>query len=348
MHHHQAGGRELQNLLQSIQNQWFSDSDRVPTLHLEGYLDRFETLSPGQIFLCVAASRSGHSNPLPFRFPALLQHIWGLGIYHLELLICDIIRFRGGELPDDQRQVVSELLHDWMSNDNIFMNSIIIDALEGVDGIEIALTVEDAVNEYEAMLALPDSEEACSLAVGAITSTYDHPFRNVYWEAFYEALPIEKRQALLLRGLRDKRLDPWPIDDILRSLLREPTTDAAPELQKLAQIPILDSHSPQLALNVYANSIALLAKLAIPLASPNPPPDNPVHRAWYRAAVLIHALNADPKDSSRVTTSEVDEFRACGAAEAFDVIQRLVREKQNMLRPSNWTCRVLVPPQVLV
>ncbi len=335
MHHHHADGRDLQKLLQGIQNRGFYGSDGVPTLYLEGYLDSFETLSPGQIFLLVGALRAASNAPLPSRFVELVQHTWDLRIYHLRLLICDVIRFRGTELPRDQRQAISEALHGWMSNQNIFINSIIIDALEGVDGIEIEITVEDAVEEYESMLALPDTPEACTLALGAITRTYDHPFRDIYWEAFYEALPVEKRQKLLLLGLRDERRDPWSIDDVLRALLREPTSAAAPELQKLAQIPIVESHSPQLALNVYANSIALLAKLAVPLALPDPPPINPASQAWYRAAPLIYALNIDPTFSSGKMAAEVNNFRACGAAEAFDVVQRLTRERRNMLRPAN-------------
>ncbi|UWR64838.1 NERD domain-containing protein [Phaeobacter inhibens] len=335
MHYHHAGGRDLQQLLHDIQNRGFYGSDSVPVHHLECYLDSFETLSPGQIFLLVGALRAASNASLPSRFVELIQHTWDLRIYHLRLLICDVIRFRGSELPRDQRQAISGALHGWMSNQNIFINSIIIDALEGVDGIEIEITVEDAVEEYESVLALPDTPEACAFALGAITRTYDHPFRDIYWEAFYKALPVEKRQRLLLRGLRDERRDPWFIDDVLRALLREPTAAAAPELQKLAQIPIVESHSPQLALNVYANSIALLAKLAVPLALPDPPPRNPASQAWYRAAPLIYALNIDPTLSSGKMAEEVDNFRVCGAAEAFDVVQRLTRERRNMLRPAN-------------
>jgi len=335
MHLHHAGGRDLQELLNAIQNAWFDEAENAPDLGLQSYLDAFETLSPGQLFLLVAALRRGHNEPLPTRFPELLQHIWKLQIYHLRLYICDIITFRGAELPPEQQEAVRETLDGWLSDDNIFMNSIIIDALAGVQGIETTLTVEGAVQEYEAMLALPESPEACSLAVSAVTRTYDHPFGDIYWEAFYEALPVEKRQALLLRGLRDERQDPWFLDDILRALHRNPTAAAAPELQKLAQMPIAESLSHQHALHVYVDAIALLAKLAIPLAPPDPLPEDPTRRAWYHAAPLIYALNADPTASSQSIAADVAAFRACGTAEAFDVIQRLIREARNIGHSAN-------------
>lgn len=346
MHHHRAGGRELQELLNEIQNAWFNDTKNAPDLSLRSYLDAFETLSPGQLFLLVAALRRGRNEPLPSRFPELLQHIWKLQIYHLRLYICDVITFRGAELPPQQQQAVRETLGGWLSDNNILMNSIIFDALEAVEGIETTLTVEDAVREYEAMLALPESPEACSLAMSAVTRTYDHPFRDIYWEAFYDALPVEKRQALLLRGLRDARGDPWLLNDIIRALHRDPTAAAAPELQKLAQIPITESHSHQHALNVYADAIALLAKLAISLAPPDPLPQDSTRRAWYCAAPLIYALNANPAASQSMAV-EVTALRACGAAEAFDVIQRLTREARNIRHPANVAFESAWPELVL-
>lgn len=44
---------------------------------------------------------------------------------------------------------------------------------------------------------------------------------------------------------------------------------------------------------------------------------------------------------------EVEEFRACGIAEAFDVIQRLVREKRNLLRPANVEFECAFPDLIL-
>ncbi|WP_294131712.1 NERD domain-containing protein [Sphingobium sp.] len=347
MHHHSPGGRDLQDLLNAIQNAWFGEQDGAPDLGLRDYLNAFEALSPGQLFFLVSALHSANIEPLPYRFPEVLHHIWELRVYHLRLYICDIIRFRGSDLPPDQREAVRDALDGWLSNDNIVMNSILFDALEGVDGIETTLTLEAAVQEYEAMLALPESPEACSMAVSAVTRTYDHPFRDIYWEAFYEVLPVEKRQALLLRGLRDEQRDAWFIDDILRALHRNPTAAAAPELQKLALRPIVEGHSHQHALHVYADAIALLAKLAIPLAPPEPPPDDPARRAWYRAAPLIHALNSDPVRSSHAMAAEVAALSACGAAEAFDVVQRLAREARNIGHPANVAFESVWPELVL-
>ena len=332
--HFFAGGHDLQQLISAIQNSWFRDEEHLPDLGLDRRLDAFERVSPGQFFLLIAALRA-HAGPLPSRFPELLHHVWSLKIYHLRLMICDIIRWRGPDLPVDQQELVRELLDGWLSSDDILLNSILIDALEGVNGIEPGMTVEEAVREYEAILEIPESPESRSLAISAVTRTYDHPYRDIYWEAFYDVLAVEKRQALLLRGLRDETGDPWFIDDILRALRRDPTPEAAPDLQRLAQLPKVDGHSHQHAILVYADAIALLAELGIPLAPPQPPPDALAARAWFHGAPFVYMLNADTRPAPGVMTEHVERFLACGAAEAFDVVQRLIREVRNLRHPTN-------------
>lgn len=318
--HHFSGARHLQNLLHAIQNSWSTRDEHATELDIASQLDAFESFSVGQLFLLVSALRCARGERMPARFPELLRRIWRTQVYHLRLIICDIIRFRGGELGEDDRVAVRDELNSYLTDDNLFLNSSVFDALVGVDGIEHDFTIEAAVEEYEAMLAMPDSPEACSLAVSAVTRTYDHPFCEIYWEAFYDVLAVEKRQALLLRGLRDRPGDPWFISDILRALRRDPTPEAAPELQLLARGPRLDGHSHQYAVVAYAEAISLLAKLDLPLDAAEDVADDPAMRAWHEAAPLIHALGGG------ATNVSTDTFVACGVAEAFDVIQRVKRE----------------------
>lgn len=321
--HHFKGARHLQNLLQGIQNSWAQRKAPHPRLGLAERLDAFESLSVGQLFLLMSALRSGLGEPMPRRFPELLQRIWSTQVYHLRLIVCDIVRFRGSELSDDDRAVVRELLDGYLS-DNPFMNSTVFDALEGVGGLDHDFTVEDAVREYEAMLDEPETPESCSRAVSAVTQTYDHPYSDIYWEAFYDVLAVEKRQALLLRGLRDRDRDAWFINDILRGLRRDPTPAAEPELQRLAMGPLCEGHSHQFAVLVFAEANALLATMNLPLNPPQPVPDDVTMRAWYCAAPLIHALNGGGG------SPPVDDFVACGVAQSFDVVQRLRREARNL------------------
>lgn len=137
-------------------------------------------------------------------------------------------------------------------------------------------------------------------------------------------LAIEKRQALLVRGLRDRDRDAWFINDILRGLRRDPTPTAEPELQRLALGPLTEGHSHQFAVVVFAEANALLATMNLPLDPSQPVPDDEAMRAWYCAAPLIHALNGGGDSPS------VDDFVSCGVAQAFDVVQRLRREARNL------------------
>lgn len=317
--HYRGGARHLQKLLQAIQNSWALEEEQVPPLDLAPLLYGFESLGVGQLFLLVAALRCSRREAMPSRFPELLNHVWATQVYHLRLLICDIIRFRGSELGESDRDAVRDALNGFMT-DNPWMNSSVIDALAGVGGIEHDFTVEDAMLEYEAMLALPETPETCSLAVSAVTRTYDHPYADVYWEAFYDKLAVGKRQTLLLRGLRDPEGNPWFINDILRALRRDPTHKAEPVLQRLALGPRLDGHSHQYAVLVFAEAVVMLAQLNLPLDPPEAPPADALLRAWHEAAPLIYALNGGTR------SAPTDSLLACGAPEAFDVIQRLKRE----------------------
>lgn len=338
--HFQRAGQALHTLLNAIQNAWAYEAPAVD-LNLRRYLDNFEALGVGQMFLLVAALRTARNEPLPSRFPELVRAIWRTQVYHLRLHICDIIRFRGGELSAEAQEAVRDDLNSWLSDDGLLLNSIIIDALEGVEGLEITMTVEAAVEEFEALLALPETPESCKLAVSAVTSTYDHPFRDIYWEAFYDVLAVEKRQALLLRGLRDTPGDPWFIEDILRALRRDPTAAAAPELQTLAHSPRIDGHSHQHAVHVYADAIAMLASLGIPLDPP--PQEDPVRRAWEAAAPLIYQLN-DP--TTDLPAGAIPALVACGSAPVFDVVQRLAREARNYGHQANVAFETVWPDLV--
>jgi hypothetical protein len=327
MHHH-PGARHLQKLLQGIQHDWRRDDGAAGIAGLDEGLDQFETLGIGELFLLLSALRQASNNELPPRFPELLRHVWATKVYHLRLIISDLIRFRGRELGDGDRADVRETLHEFLSNENPMLNTVVIDALEGVDGIEIDFTVEDAVRGYEAILAEPETPESRSMARGGLTSTYDHPYRDIYWEAFYDVLAREKRQALLLRALRDERMDPWVISDVLRAMARDPDPAAKLELQTLALAPLLTSGSYQFAVICFADAIRLLATLGLALAPPVTPPPEPTLEAWFRAAPLLYALNGGGLQS--LPSGAIEAFLACGTAPAFDVMQRLEREARNL------------------
>lgn len=345
--HFHSHGRQLQVLLSAIQNSWVGEEDGKPPLDVRSRLDNFEVLGVGQLFLLISAMRRAGNEPLPSRFPALVQHVWATRIYHLRLFVCDIVRWRGRELPQDDQEALRDMLNGWLSNDRVLMNSIIIDALEGIDGIDVSMTIEDAVREYEALLKQPETPDSRKLAVSAVTWTYDHPFRDVYWEAFYDVLAVDKRNLILTRGLRDESADPWFIDDILRALRRDPTPEAGPDLQRLALSPRLDGHSQQHAVLVFADAIALLAELDIPLSPSEPPPDAAEIRAWYRAAPFVYALNAPPTSKGVNRGVDTRQLLDCGTAEALDVIQRLSREVRVLRHPTKADFERLWPEMVL-
>jgi len=319
-------GHELEKILEGMQMIGLPGGRRATDRGLWRLLDDFEAYSPGQLFLLISAYRGAHDEPPPTRFNALLRHVWGLGIYHLRLLVSSVVRFRGRQLEEDERQAVRASLESWLS-DNAWFNSIIIDALEGVGGLDAEIDVDSALAEYDELLALPDSPEVRKLALGTVIHTYDHPFSDIYWSAFYDHLAVEKRQAILMRAIEDETGDAMFLADAVRALIDVPTHDAAPRLNAFAQRPWPQNHSSQDAVRLYSHSIAALAKMGVPLTVDGPDDLVPAERAWRCAGRLVHAFNTAEPASDAEIERLWGALAACGPAAVIDALMHLEMDR---------------------
>ncbi len=320
-----AEGREMSDILSAMQMTGFGQQNAGVDLELRHLLDDFERYTPGQLFLLVSAYRGLHAEPPPDRMNELVRHLWATRIYHLRLLAADLVRFHGNSTPPEVQATLRETLDSWMS-DNPWMNSIVVDAYPGVGGLESELTVEDAASEFEEILAHSDFDEKNSMALSSVLRTWDHPYSEIYSEAFYQHISEPKRQAILLSAIEVADGDAMFLDGVVSALIDLPTPAAAPRLRVFAKRPWPHNHGPQWAVRMYANAVALLAQLDEPLGELDTTDLPDEELAWRRGAKLLYAFNSTRTVSDAELARLWTSFVACGAAAAIDVVRNLHRE----------------------
>ena len=318
-------GREMNNILSAMQMITFDQQRLGVERELRHLLNDFENYTPGQLFLLVSAYRLAQSEAPPRRLNELAQHLWATRIYHLRLMAADIIRWHGRKTSPDVQSALRETLDSWLG-DNAWMNSIVIDAYPGVGGLEPEFSIEDAVTEYEAILAHDVEEERNSLALGSVLRTWDHPFCEVYWEAFYNGLSTEQRQAVLLCAIDVVDGDAMFLSDVVRALNDVPTLAAVPRLREFAKRPWPHHHGYQSSVHLFANAVAGLAKLDVPLGDVGSSVLLDLERAWSCGAKLLFAFSCDHPIGDTEIARLWKELAACGPAAAIDVVMHLHRE----------------------
>jgi len=326
-HFQPEGADLLRRLFNNIVNERIIRRNAPLAVDVNAELDRFESKSPGQLFLLLSMHRSciGTDLALPCRTTKLIPHVWRLGIYHLRLLLMDMIHLNGRRAPQEQREEIFDILNGYLS-DNAWINMIVIDALSAVGEIEFGLTPENIAADYEEIARQPLTEDIGRRALSAYVATYDHPASDLFSEAFFEGISAETRSAVLVRALADPDADPMSLDFAIRDLGRHMSTEAVPLLRKFALAPKAQTGSIQASVALFAEAISQLARLGEPLpALPDPSADADL-RAWQMVRPLIHAFNLSPEPSQRIIDEFWASFRAAGEAAAVNVLLRLMRE----------------------
>jgi len=328
-HFQPKGGALLQQLFSNISNERIFRTGVRPDFDINAELDGFEEKSPGQLFLLLAMHRSqfGADLGLPSRAAELIPFVWSRGIYHLRLMLMDMVHLNGRGAPDGQRQEIFEILNGYLS-DNAWMNWILVDAISAVGALEFGITVEGIVAEYEQIAGEPISEETGRRALSAYVATYDHPASDLYCEAFYEGISTPTRSAVLVRALADPTADPMSLDFAIRDLGRYPSDEAVPQLKKLSLTPIIGTSSMQASVAVFAEAIGQLGRMGEGLPPIADLSANATLRAWQQVRPLIYAFNTAAPTTQGVINALWAAFREAGAGAALDVLLRLMRDSQ--------------------
>ncbi|WP_080410954.1 nuclease-related domain-containing protein [Burkholderia ubonensis] len=280
-------------------------------------------LYPGQ--LLIIAGAVNRVAPLPERVPAhfatVVQALWDLGIQRLRLEVVELVRRVGPHLNVEQERELRITLDSWLSDNDIFTNALIFDALQGIGGPETDLSAESAYDEFLAALRMTPSALASERAMHLYVCTFDHPCDAFYCEAFHERLTDTERQEVLVRA-SDATYADLTTSMVITELARNPAPAAVPCFQKFARTPDLSSTWTQSAVETYLRSIAALADMGVDLKSVDG--DASGTSAWPYAARLLHFLARYPEEATGARQAALwAQLESCGVARVFDVVMRV-------------------------
>jgi hypothetical protein len=323
-HFQPKGARLLRHLFSNIVNERIWRQEASVSVDLNAELDDFEKKSPGQLFLLLAMHRAylDIDISLPKRAAELVQHVWKLGIYHLRLMLMDLIHFTGRRAPQEQRQEIYDILMGFLS-DNAWMNAILMDAISAVGDIPFGLTVENILADYEQIAGEPLSDETARRALSSYSCTYDHPASDLFCEAFNERLSNEQRSAVLVRALNDPTAASMSLEFAMRELGRYPSEESIPVLTQYSFVPKQDTESAQSSVVCFVEAIAQLARLGQPLIPIGDLSSDPDIRAWQGVRQLIHSFNCSPQPASEDIDAQWAAFRDAGDGAAMDVLLKI-------------------------
>ncbi|CAJ2784238.1 nuclease-related domain-containing protein [Burkholderia pseudomallei] len=280
-------------------------------------------LYPGQLLIVAGAANrvAPLPNHVPRNFATVVQELWDLGIQRLRLEVVDLVRRIGPHLDAEQEQELRNKLDSWLSDNDIFTNALVFDALQGIGGPETDLSVESAYDEFLAALRMTPSALASERAMHLYVCTFDHPCDALYYEAFYERLTDTERQEVLVRAAGATYAD-LTTSMVIAELARNPARAAVPCFQKFAQTPDLSGTWTQSAVETYLRSIAALADMRVDLVSVDE--DTSGTSTWHYAARLLHFLARHPEEAAGARQAALwAQLESCGVAHAFDVVMRV-------------------------
>lgn len=330
-----SGCKLLRNLFDAIKMNRIMRLAPKCDIDVNKMLDKFEQLSPGQLFLLLSMHRAqlDQNSSVPLRTAELIPTVWKTGIYHLRLELLDLIVFSGGTASEKQKAEIEKVLNSYLS-DNPWMNTFLIDAISAVGKLDFGISVESIKDELKDIAKQPPIAEIAARACSAYTATYDHPARDVFCEAFNEHVSSEVRTAVLVRVIADISIDSMTLAFAIGDLGKWPSIEAIPYLKKLSTAPVSETASPQSSVAVFCEAISQLARLGEPLEVESELSDILTLRAWQLVRPLIYALNITPTPDDTKFERLWEAFATDNDSGTMDVIYRTMMDSRFFLRDS--------------
>ena len=280
-------------------------------------------LSPGQVYFLLMLSR-GANAAIPLIAHALKTH-WAGAPYHLRLDLLDAARMCHSA-SDIERDALIAALERLLPPSNVFISSMILEALQALGALEDSEREHVATVHEEVRYCLSDPEDAkrCTMAYGLYSSQFDHPYSGAYYEVI-ASLPETERKSLLTMASNGARDTATFLVPLLTDLTIFGDSSVRDSMSRYTALPPTDSFMPQDAVAVFMIAHIALARLGCPLIEWQGEEVGPSAQALAACGTILYWCNV-------ANLEESDKRQACKASlrvllrhengAALDVIRR--------------------------
>ena len=131
----------------------------------------------------------------------LIKTRWRYAPYHLRLKLLDTARSCRNYTVEEKSRIIDALEN--LDVKNIFISTLIVDALKSLGAINDDVYEETVLEEIEQVLSDPENSENRRMAGNLYARQFDHPYDQAYWTVI-DALPDEKRKLFLSMAVSEK------------------------------------------------------------------------------------------------------------------------------------------------
>lgn len=253
----------------------------------------------------------------------IFEEAWKRDLYHLSLEALDLLQFRRSSITEDEAEDIRNVLHG-CSTGNILLNAAVTDVMLVYDMLESPISEDRAAEDFAALVAMPDSEEAFALAYGLVGNCFEDVFQGTYLQAL-RALTPDDEVVILTRAALGAEPSGFHVEWILHRLLTRGDARALPAYLRWAVIDPARSVVPQSATVAFFASVAACARLGHPFTTF--PAGTKNHEAWIVLAEIVFIMHggASSTTAAALWQSLIGKY----ASEAVEPLKYLAQETRN-------------------
>lgn len=189
---------------------------------------------------------------------------WKYLPYHLHMELLDSAQ-TCGDVSEDQKLALIEGLKG-IETSNIFVSSMVLDALKCLNEIDDIGQEQSVRNEIEQVLENFDDPNSWLWAQSIYNSQFDHIFDHVYWVTI-ENLPLDEKKKLLTMAVRARTDFKMFVSSLIWRLVEFEDQEIAKYIEHWTDYPIELGSMPQESVQVFLVAHIALAKLKRPLSA---------------------------------------------------------------------------------
>ena len=179
-------------------------------------------LSIGQIWFLVDELNTPSGEPAPDFLYDLADRAWRTGLSVIRHPTSHMLVMNVRHLSTEEQRRFAGLADSWLSNDNFMLNSSVMDVLKALDALDDQFSTEQALREYEEVLAAQPSTTTHERAFTLYCHLMDHPFESFYCEAYFERLDDTQRAKIRALAIhtetRDSMLFQFLLTEVARAI----------------------------------------------------------------------------------------------------------------------------------